>query len=123
MALLDRWMDAWNARDVQRWSTTFNFPSARIDSKGAAVLITLDQGITLGQGANWDLNLAVNDDEICIQMMKFALKMNQFYVERWTPTVTARCSRPWPPGEFCTKNDEFCTNNDEICTENDEFCI
>lgn len=39
-ALLDRWMDAWNARNMQAWMDTFNFPSARIDNKGNAVLIT-----------------------------------------------------------------------------------
>ena len=33
-------MDAWNARDMQAWMDTFNFPSARIDNKGNAVLIT-----------------------------------------------------------------------------------
>ena len=39
-ALLDRWMDAWNAHDIQAWVDTFNFPSARVDNKGGATLIS-----------------------------------------------------------------------------------
>ena len=41
-ALLDRWMDAWNAHDIRAWMDTFNFPSARVDNKGNAILITKD---------------------------------------------------------------------------------
>jgi hypothetical protein len=33
-------MDAWNGRDIEGWVGTFNFPSARIDNKGNAILIT-----------------------------------------------------------------------------------
>ena len=53
MLLLDRWMTAWNSRDVEAWADTFNFPSARIDNKGVARLITADDSST-------DLNMALN---------------------------------------------------------------
>lgn len=32
MACLDAFMDAWNARDVDAWAATFNYPSVRLAS-------------------------------------------------------------------------------------------
>lgn len=37
-ACLDAFMDAWNARDVDAWAATFNYPSVRLAS-GRVVII------------------------------------------------------------------------------------
>ena len=43
MAVLDRWMDAWNAKDLARWNDCFNFPSLRIaGSPPDHVILTAD---------------------------------------------------------------------------------
>ena len=43
MAVLDRWMDAWNAKDLAKWNDCFNFPSLRIaGSPPDHVILTAD---------------------------------------------------------------------------------
>ncbi len=56
-ALLDEFMAAFNARDIDRWDATFNFPSVRLASNR---LVILEKGshtpeaLTRGALAEWD---------------------------------------------------------------------
>ena len=55
--VLDRFMAAFNARDVQAFEATFNFPSVRLASQGLVILNVGDmkrERFTTGALAEWD---------------------------------------------------------------------
>jgi hypothetical protein len=73
--LLEEWMAAFNARDVDRWAATFNFPSVRLAS---GRLVILENALSIrrdvferltGVGWNrsaWDHHRVINssDDKV-----------------------------------------------------------
>ena len=55
--VLDAFMTAFNARDIQAWEATFNFPSVRLASQGLVLLNAGDQTLerlSTGALAEWD---------------------------------------------------------------------
>jgi hypothetical protein len=75
VALLDEWMAAFNARDIERWAATFNYPSVRLASGRVIVLEspaslrrdTFERLASIGwERSAWDRHDVINssDDKV-----------------------------------------------------------